>query len=90
MDILLGNIMQIDTVDFCGIVNIFLHSGRGGNVLYGRGDFTETAAVLDTEFFHRGGNGKAERVDRPLRVCDYEVCRHGVQTALCAFHRGIE
>ena len=90
MDILFGDIVQVDAIDFCGVVDIFLHSGRGGDVLDCMGDFTEPAAVLDSELLHRGRDGKTEGVDRPFRVRDHQVRRHGVQTALGAFHRGVE
>ena len=59
-------------------------------VPHGTDDLKEARTAADAVHFERRGYGKADRFRRAAFVCDDEMRRQRIQTALDAFHRGIE
>ena len=90
MDVILGNIFQVNTVYLCGIIDIELHPGSGGNIGYILWNFEYTASVFDPERFHGRGDGKADCFFGPFKVRNDKVGSHRVKLPLRAFHGSVE
>ena len=90
MDIFPGNIFQIDRIDICGNVHIFLHAGRCHNVIHRFWDLKDAAAVFNAQRFHSRGDCQADGLFCPGGIRHHQIGRHGIQASGHALYRGIK
>ena len=89
-DVLLAKIVEVDAVDFGGIVQIQLHPRRRHDVAEARGNLEDAAAVAHALRFQRRRHGKADRPAPARRIRDHEIGRHRIEPAHHALARGVE
>ncbi len=90
MDVFFGNIVQIDTVNIGGGIDIFLHTGRGNGILYMLRNLKKAAAILDAKGLHGRRDGKADRLLGAFRIGYNQIFSHGIQTPGHTFHGSVE
>ncbi len=90
MDVFFGNIVQIDTVNIGGGIDIFLHTGRGNDILYMLRNLKKAAAILDAKCLHGRCDGKADRLLGAFRIGYHQIFSHGIQTSGHTFHGSVE
>ena len=90
MDVLFGNIIQIDAVNVSGGVYIFLHAGWSDCILHMLRNFEKAAAVPDAKRFHGRRDGKTDGFLGSFRVGYDQIFSHGIQPSGHTFYRGIE
>ena len=90
MNILFGNIFQVNTVNLSCIINIMLHSGRSCNIRNILWDLKDPAAVVHAQLLHGRCDSQADGLVTTIRVCYHQIGSHGIQSPFHALHGGIE
>ena len=93
VDVLLGNIAQIDTVDFGRCVQIELHARRGNDVFDVRAaarlGLPDGAPGRHADGLEGGGYGQTDGLVGAAFIGDEQTGPERVQTACHAFHGGV-
>ena len=90
VDVLGGNVAQVDGVDVGRDLHVAAHARRRGDVLDALGYLEHPAAVADAQGLHGRGDGQADGLLGARGVGHHEVGGEGVKAALGALHGGVE
>ena len=90
MDILFGNILEINAVNLRSIINIQLHPRLRHDIVHTLRDLKYTAPVMYSKGFHGRGYGKTDGLLRAFWVSHHQPGCHGVQSPLSTLHGSIK
>ena len=90
MNVIFRNILQINTIYFCRIVDIELHSRRCHNIFHVLRNLKYPASSRNSQCFHRRRYRQTNRLAGPLRIRNDQTGLHRIQSTLHALYRSIK